>query len=176
MAIYGYNTIGGSTWDCEADYIGIDVTVAGGETATKLTFYGQQSNDTHTMKGAIYSGTTKVAETNAVNMAGVTSPAWYDLPFAAPPSLSAGTYRLVVGVLDQAGETADYFYDAPGGAQGFWQSNTYAGTMPGTLDLSADASTRKPSLYLTTSAGGSSPVLAAVPAAQRNRRSRGRYM
>lgn len=161
MAIYGYNTIGGSTWDCEADYIGIDVTVAGSENATKLTFYAQQSNDTHTIKGAIYSGTTKVAETDAVNMTGSASPAWYDLPFASPPALSAGTYRLVVAVLDQPGETADYYYDAPGGAQGFWQSNTYAGTMADPLDLSGDASTRKPSLYLTTSAG-SSPVLRAL--------------
>jgi hypothetical protein len=109
---FGKTAIGGATDPADANYMRADTFNLGqAASVSKLTIYLQRlKKGQQVLKGIIYSDSSGspgnlIAVSNQVTFGTSAASGWYDLPFAAPVSLSAGTYW--IGLID--GTNTDVF-------------------------------------------------------------------
>jgi len=133
---FGKTSIGGSTDPADANYMRTAVFNLGqAASVSKLTIYLQRINNGYqVLKGVIYadqggSPGNLIAVSNEVTFGTSAASGWYDLPFASPISLSAGTYW--IGLID--GPNTDVFglrYDNSSANSGAVTAASYANAPP----------------------------------------------
>ncbi len=139
---FGKTTIGGSTDQADANYMRADTFNLGqAALVSKLTIYLQRVNSgQQVLKGIIYSDQsgspgTLIAVSNQITFGTSAASGWYDLPFASPVSLSAGTYW--IGLID--GTNTDVFglsYDESTANSGAVAPATYSSGPPNSFSAS----------------------------------------
>jgi hypothetical protein len=129
---FGKTAIGGSSDPASANYERVDVFSLGqAGSVSKLTVYLQrQASGQQVFEGVIYAdqgGTpgSLIAVSTQVTLGTSAASGWYDLPFASPVPLQAGTYW--IGVL--VGPTTNVFalrYDDSTASSGAVAAETYS--------------------------------------------------
>lgn len=164
MAIYGYNTVGTSGWwTCEVRYCTHTITLASTETAVKMSAYlRSQGSATNGLKMALYNHSDESLAYESSVLSGFTDTtgAWRDFTFTS--SVAAGTYRLAVigDAIAGGANTVQVAYDTVAADATNYQEYFTAGAVWPTLDADltggeVPTTTRRGSIYLETSAGGS---------------------
>lgn len=162
MATYGRITQGAS-WDSfELGYRGRKITLASGETATKISAYMRSvGSATNGIRAALYNYADNSFAYQSSVMSGFTDTtgAWRDFVFT--DSVAAGDYWLVIiaDAIAGGGNTIEVASDTVSADATLYEGWFYGGGGWPTLDADLDGleipyNTQDISVYLETSAGG----------------------
>lgn len=164
MPQYGRTTAGASWVTVESRYLARTITLASGETATKMSAYLRSvGSATNGLRMALYTQSTNALAYQSSVLAGFTDTTggWKDFTFT--DAVAAGTYRAIVvaDAIAGGGNTCECAYDAVGSDTANYQYYFYGAlgetwsTMVADLDgAEVPGGTHDCSLYLETTAGG----------------------
>lgn len=151
---FGVTSVGASTLTIEDLMHGLLATCPEACDATKMTAYTYSTYTTKGAKCAIYDGTTKVQETDAITNNFVED--WKDFNFSVQPSLSNQNYYLAIA--GASGTSKNYVrFDTDASYDSRLDAITYP-TFPDPAVWGTDGN-RKISIYCTYTAGPSPPTV-----------------
>jgi hypothetical protein len=164
MPQYGRTTAGASWQSVEARYLARTITLASGETATKMSAYLRSvGTATNGLRMALYNHSDDTLAYQSAVLAGFTDTTggWKDFTFT--DAVAAGTYRLMVtaDAIAGGGNTVECAHDTVASDTTNYQNYFYGVVGESWPTMGADLTgaevpggTHNASMYLETSAGG----------------------